>query len=229
MAEIAKAKDEKKDDVRKDGDEKTTGRKTLMSRFRSMKGLVAGLALATSMSLAGAQGCGSDEGSNVVPLPDAGLDAGDSDTITDSGDTDTGTDTDSGTITDGGTDTDSGPDLDGGDTDSGTETDSGTDTDSGPATCGGAMNGSTTTTLFMMGVPKVVGGYAITVTGPSSGGVYVDVACDSDSASIETDVDCSEASPTTIPVPADGKQIEIYVLGSNSTAASLTVFVTDSS
>lgn len=226
MAEIAKAKEDKKDDVRKEGDEKTSGRKTLMSRFRNMKGLVAGLALLTSMSLTAAQGCGSDEGNGVVPLPDAGLDAGDSDTTTDSGDTDTGTDTDSGTITDGGIETDSGPDLDGGDTDSGT--DSGTDPDAGPVACGSASNGSTTTTLFYMNTPKAVGGYNLTVTGQAPDGIYMDVDCGADSASIVVDTNCLESSPTTISIPTDGKQIEVHVLGSNSSAASLTVFITDS-
>lgn len=223
MAEIAKAKEEKKDDVRTGGDEKTSGRKTLMSRFRRMKGLVAGLALVTGMSLAAAQGCGSDD-NGVVPLPDASLDAGpDSDTNTDGGD--------GGGPTDAGPDTDSGPDVDAGDLDSGLdggETDSGTGdggSDAGPATCSGATTGGVLGTPFYPGIPVTVGGYAITVTGESSDGVYVDIDCGSDSASVAVGFNCPEQTNVTIPVTADGMEIRIWNASSSSFVANMNVTV----
>lgn len=108
-----------------------------------------------------------------------------------------------------------------------TWTDSGVDT--GPdqgIVCSGVANDSVSTKLINTGNSIVVGGYKITNNGPASGGITVDIECDSGSSSIKNNVFCKEGGPeTVVAVPADGKKIRLYNIGSNPSVASMTINV----
>jgi hypothetical protein len=182
-----------------------------ISRWARMKGLVAGLAIVATFGL-GHAAC-SEDSANPPPIPDSGLDAGDTDTVTDSGtDTDTGTDSD--TTTDSGTDTDTVTDSD---TDTTTDTDTGTDTgtdtevdggtDAGPVACTEASTGEFSD-VMNLGVPQEVGGYVFVYTGQnSSGDALIDITCGGNA--VETGYVCPVYTKTTLEVTIDGKKIEI--------------------
>lgn len=169
------------------GDEKKespTEQKGIGGRFAKMKGLVAGLMVASALGL-GAQACGESDDS-LPPVPDA--------SVCDGGDCDTDTGPDADVDTDADTDMDADTDLDGG-----PDTDADTDTDSGPEypVCDTASEGSWSG-VISAGTPKIVGGHSFDYTGLNGDGDAVfNVGC----GSAETLVmECPPGETTSVEV-----------------------------
>lgn len=147
------------------------------SRFRTMKGLIAGLAVVAALTGVGVSAC-SEDNSNPPEIPSDGgpIDSGpDSDTDSDA-DTSTDTGTDSDTTTDSGTDSDTTTDSG---TDTDTTTDSGTDTDTGPALCEEGLDAEpeTFSGIVYTGVPQAVSGYVFELTGTSGINAIFSISC----------------------------------------------------
>ncbi|MCI0504406.1 hypothetical protein L0Y65_06920 [Candidatus Micrarchaeota archaeon] len=195
------------------------------SRFRTMKGMIAGLAVISALAGASLASCTEDS----KGLPQASgctADGGCTDASTDSDTT-----TDSDTSTDSGTDTDTSTDSG---TDTETTTDSGTDTDldggsdggadAGPLLCTEGLAGAdeSLTDLFSVGEPKSVGGYGFEFLGISGLNARFRITCGG--AEVEANKLCPVGAWTTF-TTAEGRDVSIRPITAGAENSQSTVSV----